>query len=298
MYTIGIDLGGTQLRGAIMDQTGELLFERKEATEADKGPKHVINNMKQMIRELQAIKPVIGIGIGSPGPLHNGVIHSPPNLPGWDNIPLAELIQQEFQLPVYVDNDANVAALAEACLGAGRGVETIFYVTVSTGIGGGYVINREVIRGAMSCTGEVGNMIIASNGPVAHGLNIGSWESLASGTAIGHRGEEELQIDSGAKGVFQLAKEGNPIAQKIVQESLHYLAIGLANIITMVNPHKIILGGGVMQSVGQDLPLLAKEVDTLVYPQLKGTTELALSTLGKDVGVIGAGLLTGILPVS
>jgi glucokinase len=293
-YAIGIDLGGTQLRGAIIDNFGTIVEECKVSTEADKGPQHVINKMKQMISQLLSIKDVIAIGIGSPGPLHNGVVHLPPNLPDWNQIPLVDLIYQEFDLPVYLDNDANVAALAEACLGVESSVETVFYLTISTGIGGGYVINRQLIRGAMNCAGEVGNLIISSSSSSIGAWNVNSFESLASGTAIARQGEKLLKTKGGAKEVFQLAEQGNESALHIIDEHMFYLAVGLSNIIHSFNPHQIILGGGVMQSYEKYLTKLIMTTDQFVYPQLKGTTQITLARLGSNSGVIGAALLTGI----
>ncbi|SHF20909.1 glucokinase [Seinonella peptonophila] len=291
---IGIDLGGTQLRGCVIDQSGKILKELNQPTLAQRGPDAVIADLKKMIDTLTEGESISGIGIGSPGPLHNGIIHNPPNLPGWSAIPLVEILQQSFDLPVYLENDANVAALAEACLGAGKNEESVFYITVSTGIGGGYVLNRQLIKGAKNCAGEIGNMIVSSNGPLLPGLNRGSLESLASGQAIGKRGVQLLQVANGAKTVFQLANEGNPIAKQIIDDAINYLSIGIANIIQTVNPNIIILGGGVIQSQPHILSKLTTQIDSYVYSYLQQSTPLALATLGAQTGTTGSALLTGI----
>jgi glucokinase len=291
---IGIDLGGTQLRGAVMDELGNIIEEYSVPTEAEKGPDYVIEKMIQLISKLVSTRSVIGIGIGAPGPLHKGIVHLPPNLPNWNHIALVDRIYEAFAIPVYLDNDANVAALAEAHLGAGRGAKSIFYMTVSTGIGGGYVLDRHVIQGAMTCAGEVGNMIIASTGEATGQLNAGSLELLASGTAIAKRGKQLLGIDGGAEEVFYLADQGNESALMIVQQNMKFLAIGLANIIHLINPDQIVLGGGVMKSYQNRLPDLIKATDALVYPQLKGTTTITFAELKLKSGVMGAALLTGI----
>lgn len=292
-YTIGIDLGGTNVRTALVDKTGNIYTEIIRATDAEKGPAHVINKIKSMIYSLLEKKPASAIGIGSPGPLDpkTGIILSPPNLPGWNAVPLTAEIQQEFQLPVFLDNDANAAALAETMLGAGKGYESVFYITISTGVGGGFVLRNQVVQGCNGYAGEIGNMIILPDGPSHPSLNAGCLEVLASGTAIAQRGRKLLGIQGDAGEVFKLMKEGNSKAKSIVEETINYLAIGIANIIHMVNPDIIVLGGGVMKSQEVVLPLLEAKVKTYVYPQLSEFIKLLPASLGTKAGVIGAALL-------
>ncbi|PGT89062.1 MULTISPECIES: ROK family protein [Bacillaceae] len=295
MHTIGIDLGGTNLRIGVFNEQGEIINEQSQSTEAAKGPEYVINQMAEIINKLKSTYKIKAVGIGSPGPLnpHDGIIIEPPNLPGWVNIPIVQLLEEKTNLPVKLENDANAAALAEATLGAGKGASSVFFITVSTGIGGGYVLNGELVSGAQGSCGEIGNMIVnpspdAYQGP---GLNKGALEGLASGTAIGRIGQERLNITNGAQGVFQLAEQGNKEAQSILDEAINYLAIGLANIVHTVNPEIIVIGGGVMKSKELILEPLINKTKEYVYPSLKETLIIIPALLDQKAGLIGAGLL-------
>lgn len=295
MYTIGIDLGGTNLRIGLFNEQGEIVEEYSRATEAEKGPEFAVNNMQEVINRLKQQYDIKAVGIGSPGPLdpYEGVIIEPPNLTGWVNVPLVRMLEEKTGIPVKLENDANAAALAEATLGAGKGAKSVFYVTVSTGVGGGYVNNGELISGAQGNCGEIGNMIVnpspdAYQGP---GLNKGALEGLASGTAIGRIGKERLGITNGAQGVFELASQGNKGAQDILDEAINYLAIGLANIVHTVNPEVIVIGGGVMKSKDLILQPLIEKTRNYLYPSLRNSLIIKPALLDQKAGLIGAGLL-------
>lgn len=295
MYTIGIDLGGTNLRIGLFNEQGEIVEEYSRATEAEKGPEFAVNNMQEVINRLKQQYEIKAVGIGSPGPLdpYEGVIIEPPNLTGWVNVPLVKMLEEKTGIPVKLENDANAAALAEATLGAGKGAKSVFYVTVSTGVGGGYVNNGELISGAQGNCGEIGNMIVnpspdAYQGP---GLNKGALEGLASGTAIGRIGKERLGITNGAQGVFELASQGDKAAQDILDEAINYLAIGLANIVHTVNPEVIVIGGGVMKSKDLILQPLIEKTRNYLYPSLRDSLIIKPALLDQKAGLIGAGLL-------
>jgi len=295
MYTIGIDLGGTNLRIGLFDEKGEIIKEQSRPTEAEKGPEYAITNMAEAINDLKSNYDIKAVGIGSPGPLfpNTGIIIEPPNLPGWMNVPIVKMLEEKTGLPVKLENDANAAALAEATLGAGKGASSVYYITISTGIGGGYVLNGQLVSGAQGNCGEIGNMIVnpspdAYQGP---GLNRGALEGLASGTAIGRIGKERLNITNGAQEVFQLAEQGNQQAQEIIDEAVNYLAIGLANIINTVNPEVIVIGGGVMKSKDLILKPLIEKTREYVYPSLKESLVIKPAVLDQKAGLVGAGLL-------
>jgi glucokinase len=293
LWTIGVDLGGTNLRVGVINEAGQIVIEKSCSTNAEKGPNYVLNQMIQFIEEVKKGMDIHAIGIGSPGPLNpfEGIILEPPNLPGWRNIPLVERVKKATNLPVVLDNDANAAALAEATVGAGKDVNSVFYITVSTGIGGGYVLNKKIVQGAQGNCGEIGNMIVDPAGEGAPGLNKGALEALASGTAIGREGARLLGIKGGAKEVFQLAYEGNETAKQIIDRAVHYLAIGIANIVHTVNPEMIILGGGVMKSGDVILEPLKDKVKDFVYPSLRDSIQIKRAALDQKAGLIGAGLL-------
>lgn len=291
-YTIGIDLGGTNLRVALVDKNGTILQELERSTEPEKGPEFVVGNIVEMVQSVKGDHYVDSIGIGSPGPLNpkTGVIIEPPNLTGWSNVPIVEMLQKAINIPVTLDNDANAAALAEATIGAGAGHESVFYITVSTGIGGGYIIENKVVQGAQGYAGEIGNMIVVPNGRKHSNLNPGALEALASGTAIAHIAEEK-GIKGGTAEVFRLAEEGNSIAREIVDEALTYLAIGIANLAHAVNPDIFVLGGGVMKSEKLVLEPLKEKVKNLLYPGLQDSIKIVPAGLGSKAGVVGAALL-------
>jgi glucokinase len=293
-YLLGIDLGGTNLRVAVVTSDGQLVEEMNVKTESEKGPYYVINQMIKLCEKIMRERNIDAIGIGSPGPLDvkQGIILSPNNLPGWDNIPLVDMLEKVLQKKVVLDNDANAAALAEAIIGAGKGKESVFYITVSTGVGGGFVFRKQLLQGANYCAGEIGNLIVDSDGPSHHTLNVGALETLASGTAVKKRGIEELGMTGHAGEVFTLAMNGDKKAQKIVDQMITSLAKGIANIVHTVDPHIIVLGGGVMQSKDYIMPLLIKRVNDFLYPQLRNKVEMVSASLDTKAGVIGAALLT------
>lgn len=293
-YLLGIDLGGTNLRLAVVTTDGQMIEEINVKTESDKGPEYVINQMIEHCREILRNWTIEAIGIGSPGPLdvEQGLILSPPNLPDWDQIPLASILEKALQRKVVLDNDANAAALAEATIGAGKGKESVFYITVSTGIGGGFVFRKQLLQGAHFCAGEIGNLIVDRDGPQHHTLNIGALETLASGTAVKQQGRERLGITGHAGEVFAMAMNGDKDAQVIVDQMLASLAKGIANIVHTVDPHMIVLGGGVMQSKDYIMPLLLEKVNGYLYPQLRNKIQIECASLGTKAGVIGAALLT------
>lgn len=290
---IGIDLGGTNIRVAAIDQNGTILEELQQLTNVEKGPEAIIDSMIHMTTSLQSYPQAKAIGIGAPGPLDakKGIILSPPTLSGWDDIPLKNIFEQETKLPVVVDNDANVAALAEAHFGAGANYESVFYITVSTGVGGGFVYNKQVIKGANSCAGEIGNMIIANTSPDHPVLNKGSLELLASGTALQQAGKEQLNVNSHAGEVFQLAADGNDTAKTLIAEFINYLAIGIANVIHTVDPDIVVLGGGVMKSQDYFMTELREKVKSYMYPQLRESVRIQPALLGTKAGIVGAAML-------
>ncbi len=289
MYTIGVDLGGTNLRVALISNEGKVIRRKSIKTEVDRGTDFIIEKMTRLIEDISSGEKITGVGIGAPGPLDSekGIIMSPPNLPDWNNIPITSVISNKLGVPVKLENDANVAGLAEGLIGAGKGYKRVFYITVSTGVGGGFILNGRIFKGAQGCAGEIGNMIIQPGGNKHSSLNPGSLEALASGTAIGREGNVKLGVN-GAKEVFHLAQLGNKIANQIINESLEALAIGMANISHTINPDIFILGGGVMEAAKEYMPTLRNKVSQFLYPQIAEGLKIELAKLGDDAGIIGA----------
>lgn len=291
---MGVDLGGTNVRIGILNGENSLLYKDQMETRSERGPISIIEDLCMMMEKaLKHYPEVQSIGIGCPGPLdpYCGIIKSPPHLPGWDNIPLKERVEKNFHIPVFVENDARVAALAEACFGAGMGFDSVYYITVSTGLGGGLILNKKIFQGEQGYSGEIGNMIIQPGGYQHSNLNSGALESLVSGTAISRLAKEQLGLSVGTEEVFRLAlKEDDKSAQRLLKESITYLAMGIANIAHVLNPSIFVLGGGVALG-GEDwyLSELRRAVMQYVFPEMKILIERA--NLGGDAGVVGAAIM-------
>ncbi|MFR5600630.1 MAG: ROK family protein, partial [Holdemania filiformis] len=188
---LGIDLGGTNVRVAKVTRDGIVLAEVKRPSLAQEGPRRVMDNMMEMIREITGYTECEGNGVGVPGPVDtiNGKMLMATNLPGFELYPIAAELTQNFNMPAYVDNDANVAGLAEALVGAGKGLPVVYYVTISTGIGGALVVDGKVVSGKHGHAGEIANIIIDRNREKINHLNIGAVENEASGVAITRKGK-------------------------------------------------------------------------------------------------------------
>lgn len=242
-HLIGIDLGGTKIFTAVANKHGEILHETKVKTEAEKGKKKVLDNIYKSITEclnkadlpLNRIKTV---GMVVPGTVNydKGILIDSPNLPGWFNVDVRGIMENKVNAVVHVENDAQAAAIAEARYGAGRDSRHFVYVTVSTGIGGGIVIDKKLYRGANGAAGEVGHMIIQAN--QERKKEACSLEDLASGTAV-----REL-FGFEAADLKERIRVNDPTALKALENMVYFLGIGLANLTTILNPEKVIIGGG------------------------------------------------------
>lgn len=298
-YYIGIDLGGTNVRTLLVDETGKSYSEVKDSTERENGPDYVCAKIIRQISSLDTsvcggLSGVEGIGIGVPGPVDviNGTMIMATNLPGFENYPICEKLSDKFNLPVFIDNDANVAGLAEAVLGAGKEYPTCYYVTISTGIGGAFVVDGKLVSGGRGHAGEIGNIIVKNNGYKFGGLNPGAAEGETSGTAITRKGKALLGEDKvrHAGDVFRLASEGDLKAQSIVDECISELATMFANIAHTVDPHCFVLGGGVMKSKEYFLDQLVEQFNSKIHVGMRGHIPLLQAKL-EDCGAIGAAML-------
>ena len=205
-HVVGIDIGGTKLATVVADSTGNILGKVRKPTLSEKGPEYAINLLFDMVREVvtqvgleQTSISAIGVSCGGPLDTKTGVVYSPPNLPGWDALPLKARLESEFQVTVTIENDANASALAEFRFGGGRGYNAVLYMTMSTGIGGGIVIDGQVYHGANDSAGEVGHQILLPNGPRCGCGKQGCLEALCSGPAIARRAQAAIQkqLESG-----------------------------------------------------------------------------------------------------
>ena len=290
---IGIDLGGTELRAAVVSAGGEVLAHARTATAALDGPAAVIAQMADLVGQIAPGHDVIGVGIGSPGPLdaEAGVVVHASTLLGWNDVPLRALVEARLGLPVRLDNDANVAALAEWRFGAGRGLRHMVYVTVSTGIGGGVILDGKLMHGRGSLAGEIGHMVITEAPILCNCGAFGCWEALASGTALGQRATEVGGWGPvTARDVARLADAGDATAGSLLAEEARWLGIGFANLLHLYAPEMIVVGGGVSECLPAMRPVIEAVIQRQAMPAYRDVPVVA-AALGHRAGVIGAALL-------
>ena len=289
---IGVDLGGTNVRAAIVDEEGKVLVQKKSPSYAQEGKEKVMDTIINLIKSLPDYESCSGIGVGVPGPCDEktGSMVLATNLPGFEGYSIANKLEESFHMPSFIDNDANVAALAEALVGAGKGKKVVYYVTLSTGIGGGLVINGECISGKHGFTGEIANIIIDRNRSKVNYLAVGAIENEASGTAITRKANEKASKKYKHAGeVFEDAHNGNPVAKEIVDNVVRDLAQLFATIACVCDPDIFILGGGMMQSSDLFLPSVIEKFKEISHTQLHDD-EFVLASL-EEPGVIGAAML-------
>ncbi|NFH70859.1 ROK family protein [Clostridium botulinum] len=290
-YYIGIDIGGTNLRAAILDEECNLIDKLKISNEVEKGPKYNLDKLILGIKETWADKEIISVGVGCPGPLdiRSGTILVTPNLRTWEYFKLKEYLENKFDLPVFVNNDANVAGYSEAMVGAGKGAESVYYMTLSTGIGGGFIYKGEIVSGFNSIAAEIGNMIINEDTYKHSNMNYGGLEGQCSGVNIARISSEIIGGELTTKDVFEGAEKGNMELQKMLSEWVINVSKAIANIIVTVDPEVIVLGGSVIINNPSYLNKIKEETQKRVFDGIK--INIKLAEIGDDTGLIGAGLL-------
>lgn len=305
---VAVDLGGTKLRAALSDSAGKILVRAAIPTEADKGLQHVLDNMEQLVKtvvEQADYAKLIGLGIGAPGPLNpmTGVVYSPPNLPGWDNVPLRDIMEERTGLPVFLGNDANLAALGEYSFGAGKDYKYLVYITISTGVGGGVIENGKLLLGARGGAAELGHMTIEARGPRCNCGNFGCLEALASGTAIRRRAIEALEASAthsslrDATGgnlqaittelISKAAEASDSFARELLRETGFYLGVGLTNVLHLYNPEIVVLGGGVSQIGDIIFEPMRRTVSERAMPAFREGVPIVVTELGDEIGLYG-----------
>lgn len=309
---IGIDVGGTNVKIALVDEKGRIIYSNSVPTRAEMGYEYTVNNIKQAIYDLLKetkleAKNIEGIGFGFPGQVDykSGVVRLAPNIPGWVEVPIAKLIEDEFHIPTRVDNDVRCAALGELNFGAGKGCQNLICITVGTGIGSGLIINGKLVRGASNAAGEIGHIKLQiHDGPICGCGDTGCFEAFASGPSIVAMAEEYIQGGKSTKYremansnditpfiVAEAAKAGDPVAKRIFTIMGEYLGVGLASVVNLLNPERIIIGGGVADA-GDILMLPLKETLKKRAMKIAGdAVEVVPAQLGNTAGVIGASLL-------
>ena len=310
---IGIDVGGTNVKIALVDGEGKIIYSNSVPTYAQMGYEYTVNNIKQAIRDLMKetntdAKEIEGIGFDFPGQVDykTGVVKLAPNIPGWVNVPIAQMIEEEFNIPTRIDNDVRCAALGELKFGAGKGCENFVCITVGTGIGSGLVINGQLVRGAANAAGEIGHIKLQMNGgPICGCGDTGCLEAFASGPSIVAMAQEYLKGGkstkfremAGADGeitpyiVAKAAEAGDPVAKRIFEIVGTYIGMGLVSVINLLNPEKVIIGGGVAAAGDLLLAPIRKTIKERAMVVAGNSVEIVPAELGNSAGVIGASIL-------
>ena len=308
-HVVGVDLGGTKILTSLADISGTVHAEIKVPSGASEGPQRVIERIVRTVSAVQQQcgadpRGLVGMAVAAPGQvdIKRGFVHFAPNL-GWHNIPLKEVLENKLNVHVTMENDANTAALGELIYGAGRGNNDLVYITVSTGVGGGIIFDGNIFHGASDSAGEIGHMVIMPDGPLCSCGNNGCLEALASGTAIARaayelvasgQGDAVLQAAGGrreavdARAVAKAAQKGDQQARAILAGAARALGIGIANVVNILNPPLVVLGGGVMAMKDLMWPLMEKEMRARALKASIAGVRVLPAELENRSGVMGA----------
>ncbi len=297
-YVIGVDLGGTNIRAAAITKEGEILHRVKIATEVSKGKESVIANILKIIetiREKTKGFKLSAIGMGIPGIIFfdKGIVARSPNFPDWIDFNLRERLSKDLDVPFYIDNDANLAAVGEGWVGAGKEFNSFCMLTLGTGVGGGIVLNKEIWRGEYGMAGELGHITIYPEGHPCPCGNRGCLEQYASATGIVRMALEKSQISNlksqiTADSLYQLAKNGDRYSLEIFQKMGRILGIGIADLVNILNIELFVLGGGVADSWDYFIDSAIDEIKKRTYRITGERVKVVKAELGDDAGIFGA----------
>lgn len=290
---ISIELGCENLRVAVVDIQGKILHQLSTPTQVQDGYDRVMRRMIALVKQLSDYASCTHIGIGVPGPVdvEQGMLTMATNLDGFSHKPVKKDLETAFHIPCHIENDVNVAALAEARYGAGKGYRSLYYISLSTGIGGAYVLGGHILRGTNGYAGEIGNIIIDQNRDKYNHLNIGAVENEASGNAITREGKCYFGDDivQNAGDVFAQARKSDPIAMKLCDDFSKDLAVMISTIAHVVDPQVFIFGGGCMQSADMFFTLMEERFRSLIHEHMRHVV-LKKAQL-QNPGLLGAALL-------
>jgi glucokinase len=311
LYYAGLDVGGTSMKAGVVDDAGRVLSSVSVPTEAARGQEYGLGQMVAAIREAVAaarlgLGQVAAVGVATPGimDIPGGVIIDPPNLRPWKNVPVRQHVADAFGKPTAFQNDGNAAALGEFWAGAGQGADSLVLFTLGTGVGGGIIVGGRVIEGRHSHGGELGHQRIELTNPRQCGCGRkGCLEAYASATAVVKRAHEAMatgapssclhrrrQSDQelSARDVFLAAAEGDALADKVVEDTAFYLAVGAVNAMHTIDPDIVLFGGGMVGAGDDFLERIRRHVRELALPIPAERTEIRFADLGSDAGFIGA----------
>lgn len=305
---LAIDLGGTELRAALVDRDGKILAFAAVPTQAQAGPEVVIGQIEALAATVHAEAPelsILGVGIGAPGPLDPlaGIAVGPPTLAGWHDVPLADILGRRLGLPVRLENDANAAALGEWRFGAGHGVRSLVFVTVSTGIGGGVVADGRILHGRRGLAAEIGHMTITNEGERCVCGVVGCFEAIASGTALGRRANaatspldgstlRRLSANAEVTGrhVVEAARLQDDLALALLEEEARWLGLGFTNLLHLYSPDVLVVGGGIANGLDLMAPVIGATIRQRAMRAYRDVP-VVQAQLGRHAGLVGVASL-------
>jgi glucokinase len=309
-YTIGVDLGGTSIKVGVVSDRGKISRKLSVETRADEGPDVVVKQIKKGIKEIldKTDKKIYGIGIGAPGivTIKKGTVENPPNFPDWNKVNLGKLISKEFHKKVYVENDANAAAIGELIFGAGKKYDSFIMITLGTGVGGGIIIKNRIYRGEFGAAGEIGHVSIDHAGPQCNCGSTGCIEAYVGNHYLVTRVGKELSGHPSSK-IWELidndleqltpkiidiaSEEGDAYAQSVVKQMGFYIGCALASVSNLLDISTFIIGGGV-SGFGKPLFDAIKETASArVLTPLRKRVQVYPAKLKNDAGIKGASAL-------
>lgn len=302
---IGIDIGGTNIKHSLINEKGSVLFEGLNLTKAETTTDEVIGQVKKSISEVLSyakehnlLESIAGIGIGTPGIIDKTakiIIGGADNIVGWENLPLGDIIEKEFNLKTLLINDANAMGVAELKFGAGKGSDNIIFLTVGTGIGGAIVINGEIFSGYNNRGSELGHIPLIADGIPCSCGSVGCFEAYASTSALVSQFQDEWikshqHLDQVVDGrlIVKLFHENNLVATSCMDKHFDFLGRGIAGLVNIFSPQKVIIGGGISESGDFYLQNIKEYFDKYVMKDCAANTVLVLAELGNKAGMIGA----------
>ena len=313
MYRIGVDLGGTNIATGVIDENYKIIGRGKVKTRAPRPAEAIFDSIKEAV-DMAVVNAgisydeITSVGVGTPGSVNKdtGAIEFSNNLK-FHNVPAKAMLEERLKKPVYLENDANAAALGEAVAGSGHGVKNFVAVTLGTGVGSGIIIDGKIYRGSNFCGGEMGHMVINVDGIPCNCGRKGCWEKYASATALVSQAVEAMQGDKASllwqtcdgdlnkvdgKSIFDAVDLGDETAKAVVDRYLYYVSVGIANVVNALQPETVCVGGGISgqgEKILQPIRDMVKAERYSVYAENQANIVPAL--LGNDAGIIGAALL-------
>jgi glucokinase len=288
---VGLDVGGTKTAVILGDDEGRILSRKQFPTNPARGFEEVFDDICNGVRSTMELVDgsisALSVSIGGPLDVLNGIIKSPPNLPGWDNIPLKELLREQFQVPVYIEHDGNAGALAEFYFGAGKGFRNVVFITMGTGFGAGFILDGRLYRGTSDVAGEIGHIRIAETGPLCYGKS-GSLEGYGSGSGLGKLARlmhpELWSNQVSVVELYEAFKAGSIEAKMVFEKASLYLGRGLAIVVDFLNPQRVILGGIGMRLQDVLIEPALRAYAQEVLPEAGDVCEIVPASLGETIG--------------